>query len=70
MRVPPIIAGLNVGLERSTFANYSEAVTHFTTGTLVPLWRIVASEVEADLEEVFIHVTGRAGNSMQAKATP
>ena len=59
MRVPPIIAGLNVGLERSTFANYSEAVTHFTTGTLVPLWRIVASEVEADLGAEFGGVTVR-----------
>jgi HK97 family phage portal protein len=53
MRVPPIVAGLNVGLERSTFANYGEAVKHFTLGTLVPLWRIVASEVEADLGSEF-----------------
>lgn len=53
LRVPPIIAGLNVGLERSTFANYAEAVKHFTTGTLVPFWRLVASEVEADLGPEF-----------------
>lgn len=59
LRVPPIVAGLNVGLERSTYSNYGEAVTHFTTGTLVPLWRIVASEVEADLGAEFGGVTVR-----------
>jgi HK97 family phage portal protein len=48
LRVPAIVAGLNVGLERATYANYGEAVKQFTTGTLQPLWRSVASEIEAD----------------------
>lgn len=47
-RVPPIIAGLNVGLQRSTFANYGEARKAFTQDTLVPLWVAWASEIEAD----------------------
>lgn len=48
-RVPAIVAGLSAGLERSTYANYGQARTAFTRDTLVPLWRIVASEVAADL---------------------
>lgn len=48
MRVPAIIAGLNVGLEKATYANYGEARTSFTLDTRVPLWNIVASELEAD----------------------
>ena len=59
LRVPPIVAGLNVGLERSTYSNYGEAVRHFTLGTLVPLWRIIASEVEADLGSEFGGVATR-----------
>lgn len=66
MRVPPIVAGLNVGLERSTYSNYGEAVTHFTTGTLVPLWRIVASEVEADLGGEF-PTSGRTGGGVYVR---
>lgn len=49
LRVPPILAGLNAGLERSTFSNYGEARTALAQDTLIPLWRIVASEVTADL---------------------
>lgn len=48
-RVPAIVAGLSAGLERSTYANYAQARQAFTRDTLVPLWRIVASEVTADL---------------------
>lgn len=50
LRVPPIVAGLNTGLERSTYSNYGEAVEHFTRGTLAPLWRLVASEIDADTD--------------------
>lgn len=48
MRVPPIIAGLNVGLNRSTFSNYEEARKTFTQDTRVPLWNIIAGEIDAD----------------------
>lgn len=48
LRVPPIIAGVNVGLERSTFANYGEARRSFTQDTRVPLWNGISSEVAAD----------------------
>lgn len=49
MRVPPIIAGLNVGLDRSTFSNYGEARKAFAQDTLATLWRLVSSEITADL---------------------
>lgn len=52
-KVPAIVAGLNVGLERSTFANYGEAVKFFTEGTLAALWRIAASELTQGLGEEF-----------------
>lgn len=48
-RVPAIVAGLSAGLERSTYSNYGQARVAFTRDTLVPLWRIVGSEVSADL---------------------
>ena len=51
--VPAIVAGLNVGLERSTYSNYKEAVIQLTEGTLVPLWRLVADEIEQDLGDEF-----------------
>jgi HK97 family phage portal protein len=49
LRVPAIVAGLNSGLERSTYANYGQARKAMTQDTLVPLWRIVGSELGADL---------------------
>ena len=49
MRVPPIIARLNVGLDRSTFSNYGEARKAFAQDTLATLWRLVSSEITADL---------------------
>lgn len=52
-RVPPIIAGLNIGLNRSTFSNYAEARQSFTEDTLVRLWRFFASEMESALSEDF-----------------
>jgi HK97 family phage portal protein len=48
-RVPAILAGVGAGLERATYANYQEARRAFTQDTLVPLWRIVGSEISADL---------------------
>ncbi len=48
-RVPAIIAGLYVGLEHGTLANYAEARTQFADDTLVPLWSNLADEVSTDL---------------------
>jgi len=47
------LAGLNVGLQRSTFTNYPEARRAFTEDSLVPLWRYVASEFDASLRVDF-----------------
>jgi HK97 family phage portal protein len=52
-RVPAIIAGLNAGLERSTYSNFEEARKQFTENTLVPLWRLVSDEMEQDLGAEF-----------------
>lgn len=49
LRVPAIIAGLNAGLDKSTYSNFAEARKALAQDTLVPLWRLIASEVEADL---------------------
>lgn len=48
-RVPAIVAGLNSGLENSTYSNYGQARTAMTEDTLIPLWRVVSSEIAADL---------------------
>lgn len=48
-RVPPILAGLGVGLEHSTYSNYEQARKAFTQDALVPLWRAVAAEVQSAL---------------------
>ncbi|MCC6192272.1 MAG: phage portal protein [Anaerolineales bacterium] len=48
-RVPAIVAGLNIGLSRSTFANFAEARQAFTEQTLVPLWQMDAGEIESAL---------------------
>lgn len=48
LRVPAIIAGLNAGLENSTYSNFGEAKEQFTRGTLGPLWNLFASEIASD----------------------
>jgi HK97 family phage portal protein len=48
--VSPIVAHLTSGLERSTFANYGEARQALAEDTLVPLWRLVASEQQQAFE--------------------
>jgi len=49
LRVPPILVGLNSGLDKATYSNYAEARRAFTQDTLIPLWRLFESEIEADL---------------------
>jgi HK97 family phage portal protein len=52
-RTPPIIAGLNVGLEHATYSNIEQASKDYTNRCLVPLWHMVASEFESDLVPEF-----------------
>jgi HK97 family phage portal protein len=52
-RVPPILAGLLVGLDASTYSNYEQARKAFTQDALVPLWRAIAAEVENGLAPAF-----------------
>lgn len=53
MRVPAIVAGISAGLDRATYANYSEARQVFTQDTLVPLWSIVGDEIQSGLAAEF-----------------
>jgi HK97 family phage portal protein len=53
LRVPPILAGLNVGLEHGTLANFREARQWFTEGTLSTLWVLSAGEINSSLAREF-----------------
>jgi len=48
-RVPAVLAGLSVGLENATYANVEGLTRWFSDRTMVPLWRMFADEVGADL---------------------
>ncbi len=50
--VPAIIAGLQVGLQNGTYSNARELRESFTENTLIPLWRVVAQEIENQLLKV------------------
>jgi HK97 family phage portal protein len=56
MRVPPSVAGLG---DDPTYSNSEEAWNRFTRGSLVPLWRAVESEIQADLAPEFGDVVVR-----------
>jgi HK97 family phage portal protein len=47
--VPPIIANLGAGLDRSTFSNMDEAGEHFAERKLVPTWRTIEKQLTAQL---------------------
>ena len=47
--VPAIVAGLGVGLDHATYANYAQAREAFTETKLLPLWASLASELTTQL---------------------
>ncbi len=47
--VPAIVAGLGAGLDRSTYANYSEARESAYESTIIPLQRMAASVIKRQL---------------------
>lgn len=51
--VPAILAGLNVGLARSTFSNTAEARKFLTDSRLVPLWERAGSALTRGLRDEF-----------------
>ena len=51
--VPPVIVGANVGLERSTYSNYSEARRHLWDETLVPIYVRLAQKLDVELRTEF-----------------
>jgi HK97 family phage portal protein len=52
-RVPAILAGLYVGLEKATYSIYREARSQLTEDTFVPLWRSDAVELTQALAGEF-----------------
>lgn len=52
-RVPAILAGLYVGLEKMTYSNYEEAIKQMTRGTYVPMWKSDAVELTQGLAGEF-----------------
>lgn len=51
--VPAILVGANIGLQRSTFANYAEARESFWEETLLPLYRRIEQFMAGLLEPEF-----------------
>jgi hypothetical protein len=47
--VPAIVAGLGAGLDRSTFANFAEAREAAYESLIIPIQRLLAAEVQAQL---------------------
>ena len=45
MGVPPIVAGVGVGLEASTYSNYEQAQRSFYEGSIIPLQMLMARQV-------------------------
>jgi phage portal protein BeeE len=66
LKVPPILVGAKVGLDRSTFANYGEARKSFWEDTMVPLYlrfenqlnlQLADNTVEAGIFDVYERLT-------------
>lgn len=47
--VPPIVAGLGAGLQRSTYSNFREAKEMFTERKMVSMWRLVEDQINLQL---------------------
>ncbi len=59
-RVPPILVGVKVGLDRATYSNMAEARRLFWQNTMLALYRRVESKLDADLVPAF----ARPGDSL------
>jgi len=53
LRVPSIIAGAKIGIERSTYNNYGEARRSFWEDTLVPMYRRFEDALNAGMRDEF-----------------
>lgn len=53
MKVPPIIVGAKVGLDRSTYTNYGEARRAWWEDTLIPLYQSLLDVVQNQLASEF-----------------
>ena len=59
-RMPPILVGVKVGLDRATYSNMAEARRLFWQNTMLALYRRVESKLDADLVPAF----ARPGDSL------
>lgn len=53
LKVPPILVGARIGLNRATYANYGEARRAFWEDTLTPQFRRLKDELDMDLAPEF-----------------
>lgn len=51
--IPPILIGAKVGLDRSTFSNYSEARLSFWQDTMMPIYKHLADEFALGMRDEF-----------------
>jgi HK97 family phage portal protein len=49
LNVPPIVAGLGVGLDHATYSNYEQAMAQLWQTCIIPLQRELAAKLTADL---------------------
>jgi HK97 family phage portal protein len=62
-RVPPILVGVKVGLDRATFANMAEARRFFWENTLLGIYRRIESKLETALSPEY----ERPGEDLQVR---
>lgn len=51
--VPPIVAGLSVGLQHGTYSNYASARQQMTEETFVPMWRSDGNEITQAMQDEY-----------------
>jgi HK97 family phage portal protein len=53
LKVPPILVGAKIGLDRSTYSNYEEARRAFWQDGLMPQYKRIEDELQSDLAEEY-----------------
>lgn len=56
LKVPPILVGAKVGLDRSTFSNYAEARKSFWQDTMIPQYKLIVDECNSALSSEYPNV--------------
>ena len=70
LRIPPIVVGFNVGLERSTFSNYAQARRAAYEDCLMPMGRRFARTLDRQLLPYFKRWNDRGDAAAPGETTP